>query len=129
MEGISEVPTDRLLNLREEFNDRLNFKNNYNIVDGKIDTFILRLRSYIERFPQDERLHHYMGLARYKAGGPARALESFRKAETLMENTTYGSSQWSTALAAHICDSGDAAPYLPPEIEHRLGYDYGHDIG
>ncbi len=127
--GISKVSPDRLLNLREEFNNRLNFKDNYNIVDGKTDTFILRLCSYIERFPHDERLHHYLGLARYKAGDPLRALESFRKAETLMENNAYGSSQWSTALAAHICDSGDAAPYLPTETEHQLGYDYGHDIG
>jgi hypothetical protein len=125
VDGTSDLPADQLIDLRVELNDMLNFEQSYNLTKGNIYVAIDYFKELSLRYPSLVKMHHFLGLAKYKVCDPHGALESFRRAAGI-ESEKYNSVDWVQSLESHFKNPSSADTYLPEELENRLGYTYGH---
>jgi len=125
VDGTSDLPAEQLINLRVELNDMLNFEQNYNLTRGKIHVAIGFFEEMISRYPSFAKMHHFLGLAKYKNCDLYGALESFHHAAEI-DSKKYNSVDWVQSLESYLKNSSSADTYLPEELENKLGYIYGH---
>jgi radical SAM superfamily enzyme YgiQ (UPF0313 family) len=123
--GVSDLPTEQLIDLRVELNHMLNFEQNYNLTRGNIFVAIDYFEEMTLRYPGLAKMHHFLGLAKYKNCDPRGALESFHCA-TEIESKKYNSADWVRSLESHLENASSTDTYLPEEMENELGYAYGH---
>ena len=121
------LPTfpEKLIDLRVELNDMLNFEQNYNLTRGNILVAIGFFKEMASRYSNFAKMHHFLALAKYKNCDPHGALESFRHAAEI-DSKKYNSMDWVQSLESHFKNSSSKDTYLPEEVENRLGYIYGH---
>jgi radical SAM superfamily enzyme YgiQ (UPF0313 family) len=125
VDGTSDLPADQLISLRVELNDMLNFEQNYNLTRGNIHVAIGYFDEMTLRYPGLAKMHHFLGLAKYKNCDPYGALESFRRAAEI-ESKKYNSADWVRSLESHLENASPTDTHLPEEMENELRYIYGH---
>jgi hypothetical protein len=103
----------------------LNFEQNYNLTRGNIHVAIGYFDEMMLRYPGLAKMHHFLGLAKYKNCDPHGALEAFRHAAKI-ESKKYNSVDWVRSLESHFENSPSADTYLSEEAENGLDYTYGH---
>ena len=126
IEGVSEIPSERLITLKEEFNNRLNFEQNYNLTHGNVNVAISRFEELLSRYPNLEKIHYHLALAQYMKGEINYALKSFEKSSEL--NPTYkNTAAWVEALKNLTAtnERGDLKSLLlPTSVEKSLNFSY-----
>lgn len=123
--GVSDILAERLVDLRVEFNDMLNFEQNYNLTRGNVTVAIDYFAELAYRYPGISKMHHYLGIAIYKSGDLEGALDSFRQAGE-DNDRKLNSAEWATALHAFLEAAPSHGPCLSVDVEQKLGYAYGH---
>lgn len=124
MQGVSCISSEELIAFREKTNNYINFENNYNLTRGNPRLAIKDFSKLLKRYHNFEKFWYYLGLANYKATEPFEALEAFKRASEL--NKEYKNViDWIGFLNNNQNITKDN-PYLPPESEAKLGYNYGH---
>jgi len=127
VEGVSTIPSEKLIALREEMNNRINFAQNYNLTRGDIDIAIDRFEDLSVQYPNLPKMHYYLGLAKYTKGEINGSLRSFERSLDL-DNSYKNSSEWVRELRNLIESNGqENSNYLPESVENSLNYTYRRD--
>jgi len=86
VEGVAEIPAERLIKFKEEANVRLNFENNYNLTRGDVFLAIKDFENLTKKYPDLEKAYYYLGIAYYKAIQYSKALDSFNHIISINKN-------------------------------------------
>jgi len=120
----TELPQKEINRIRSELDYQLNFAQYHPLKEGDVDVAINTYSDLAQRFPQSDRIFHYLGMALYKSGETASAYDAFSTAAKC--GSKYNSIDWVEAIRSNISHlDKNALGYLPHDVENRLQYHYG----